>query len=97
MTRWVLLFSFLGGWPLGFALNWQRFGVMWEGYPFGYDVTDNKTQILFVFWFVVMLLSRRSFFGRHQGRDLAPERVYAWAVISSAVVSLALYLVPHSL
>ena len=25
-TRWVLLFTFLGGVPLGMALNWQRFG-----------------------------------------------------------------------
>ncbi|MDD3642461.1 MAG: hypothetical protein PHQ19_03250 [Candidatus Krumholzibacteria bacterium] len=97
MTRWVVLFSFLGGWPLGWVLNWQRFGVMWEGFPFGYDVTDNKTQILFLFWLVVVLLSWRSFFGRRQGRDPAPVRVYAWAVLVSAAVSLALFLVPHSL
>lgn len=97
MTRWVLLFSFLGGWPLGFALNWQRFGVMWEGYPFGYDVTDNKTQVMFLFWLVVMLLSWRSFFGKRDGGDPVPDRVYAWAVVVSAVVSLVLFLVPHSL
>lgn len=97
MTRWVVAFTFIGGWPLGFALNWQRFGVLWEGFPFGYDITDNKTQVMFLFWIVVVLLSWRSFFGRRAGRDPVPDRFYAWAVIVSALVSLLIFLVPHSL
>lgn len=97
MTRWVVLFSFLGGFALGWVLNWQRFGVLWEGYPFGYDVTDNKTQIMFLFWLVVVLLSWRSFIGRRQGRDRVPDWVYAWAVLAAGAVSFALFLVPHSL
>jgi hypothetical protein len=97
MTRWVVLFAFLGGFPLGFTLNVQRFGYIWEGFPFGYDVTDNKTQLMFLFWLAVMLISLRSFFGGRRGRDLAPDTAYAWAVAVSAVISLALFLVPHSL
>jgi hypothetical protein len=96
-VRWVLLFTFLGGWPLGFALNWQRFGTVWEGFPFGYDVTDNKTQLVFILWLVVAALSWKSFACRRTGRDLAGPRTVATAVIVSSVLSLILYLVPHSL
>ena len=97
MTRWVVAFTFIGGWPLGFTLNYQRFGVLWEGFPFGYDITDNKTQIMFLVWIAVMLLSWRSFFGRRTGDDPVGKRFYAWAVMVGAVVSFLLLLVPHSL
>lgn len=97
MTRWVVVFTFIGGWPLGIALNWQRFGVLWEGFPFGYDITDNKTQLMFLFWVVVMLVSWRSFFGRRTGRDLVSDRFYAWVVMASALASLLIILLPHSL
>jgi hypothetical protein len=96
-TRWVLLFTFLGGWPLGFILNWQRFGVMWEGFPFGYDITDNKTQLIALFWLVVAFMSWKSFTCRRTGRDMAGHGTYAIAVTTASILSLILYLVPHSL
>ncbi len=96
-VRWVLLFTFLGGWPLGFVLNAQRFGPIWEGFPFGYDITDNKTQLIAIFWLIVAVLSWKSFACRRTGRDVAGTRVFAAAVILASVLSLALYLVPHSL
>ena len=94
---WVLLSSFIGGWPLGFILNYQAFGVVWEGFPFGYDITDNKTQIMFVFWLVSMLLVRGSLTGKGEERDVLGPRGFAAAVIVSFVVSLLLFIVPHSL
>jgi hypothetical protein len=96
-ARWALLFTFLGGWPLGFILNWQRFGVMWEGWPFGYDVTDNKTQLVTILWLVIAGLSWKSFTCRRTGRDRLAPRKFAFAVIAAALISLATYLVPHSL
>lgn len=96
-SRWVLLFTFLGGWPLGFALNWQTYGVLWEGFPFGYDITDNKTQLIAIFWIIIAALSWKSFACRRTGRDLAGAGVYAVAVIIASILSLGLYLVPHSL
>jgi hypothetical protein len=96
-TRWVLLFTFLGGWPLGFALNWQRFGVMWEGFPFGYDITDNKTQLIAIFWLIVAAMSWKSFTCRRTGRDMAGDRLFAGTVMTASLLSLILYLVPHSL
>jgi hypothetical protein len=96
-TRWVLLFTFIGGWPLGFALNQQRFGTLWEGFPFGYDITDNKTQLMFVFWLVAMILAWSSFRGRDPRRDIAGPKAFAAAVLICVLVSFILFLVPHSL
>jgi hypothetical protein len=96
-ARWALLFTFIGTWPLGLLLNWQTFGVLWEGYPFGRDVTDNKTQIVFVFWLVSLLLVRGSLMGRGEERDRLGPKGFAWAIVASFAVSLALYLLPHSL
>jgi hypothetical protein len=96
-TRWVLLFTFLGGLPLGFALNWQRFGVIWEAFPFGTDITDNKTQIIIIIWIIIAAMSWKSFACRRTGRDAAGPGSYATAVIIASILSLFLYLVPHSL
>ena len=96
-ARWVFLTTFIGGWPLGFILNYQAFGVIWEGYPFGYDVTDNKTQLIFIFWLVSLLLVRGSFLGRGEEKDLLGPRGFATAALISFIVSLFLYIVPHSL
>jgi hypothetical protein len=96
-TRWVLLFSFLGGVPLGFVLNGQRFGPIWEAFPFGTDITDNKTQLIIIFWIIIAAMSWKSFACRRTGRDAAGSGVFATAVIIASVLSLVLYLVPHSL
>ena len=95
--RWVLLLSFIGGWPLGFVLNYQTFGVLWEGYPFGYDITDNKTQLMFMLWLVSLFLVRGSFIGRGEDKDLLGARAFAWAIIASFIASFALFILPHSI
>ena len=97
MVRWLILFTFIGGWPLGFILNAQRFGPVWEGFPFGYDVTDNKTQIMFVFWLMVVLLGWGSFIGRSPETDRFGDREWSVAVLIASVLSLAIFLIPHSL
>ena len=97
MTRWVLICSFIGGWPLGIILNYQAFGIIYEGFPFGYDVTDNKTQFMFLFWLLSALLVRGSLFSSDESRDRLGSRGFAVAVIISFVVSLVLFLIPHSI
>ncbi|UCF04277.1 MAG: hypothetical protein JSV33_10020 [bacterium] len=97
MARWVLFCTFIGGWPLGFILNYQRFGPLWEGFPFGFDITDNKTQIIFFIWIVTALLVRGSFFGKGERSDTLGRRAFGWMVVTCCIVSLALYIVPHSL
>jgi len=96
-ARWVLLLSFIGGWPLGFILNHQMFGVLWQGYPFGYDVTDNKTQVMFVLWLMSLLLVWGSFTGTGEEKDRIGTRAFAWAILASFLVSLVLFILPHSI
>lgn len=96
-VRWVLVCTFIGGWPLGFILNYQAFGPIWEGFPFGYDITDNKTQLIFIFWLISLLLVWGSFIGKGEEKDLLGTRGFALAVLLSYIVSLFLFIVPHSL
>ena len=97
MVRWLIFFTFLGGWPLGFILNGQRFGPIWEGFPFGYDITDNKTQLMFIFWLVTIILSWSSFIGKGEKADHVGRKGFAIAVLTSFILSLAIFLIPHSL
>ena len=97
LVRWVLLLTFVGGWPLGWILNYQAFGVLWEGFPFGYDVTDNKTQIMFIFWIVTSILAGGSVFRGDESSDRLSPRGFAIAVIVSVLVSIGVFLIPHSI
>jgi len=79
----------IGGLVLGPIVQKYAFGAYWTGWPFGEDLTDNKTLAMWLAWVVaVFVLGRR--------RDPA-DRVARWMVAAAAVVMLAVYLVPHSL
>jgi hypothetical protein len=96
-ARWAIVTSFVGGWPLGFLLNYQTFGMLWEGFPFGHDITDNKTQVIFILWLASLLLVRGSFAGGGEEKDRLGRKAFAWAVVACFVVSLALFILPHSI
>ncbi len=97
LTRITLALLFLGTFPLGWALNWYAFGVLWEAFPFGKDVTDNKTQIVFLFWLVTLILVKGSFLSGDPKKNIFGEKTYFWMVFASFFVTLLMYLVPHSL
>lgn len=89
----------IGGFPLGFAVAYQTFGVAWSGVPFGWDVTDNKTLILVLFWLVTVLLGLKRL-SRKAGVSLpgaASHRSLLLLVFASVLVTLAAYLIPHSM
>ncbi len=59
------------------------FGEYWTGWPFGHDLTDNKTLFTFIFWVIAWFVLRKK-----------PEN-RVWPLI--AVFSMLLvYLIPHS-
>jgi hypothetical protein len=91
------LASLLGGYPLGFAMNHYAFDTIWEGVPFGSDVTDNKTQILFVYLLFMFLITLRSFTRGKLGRDLYAPRAVGWFAAGSFVLMLVIYFIPHSI
>jgi len=80
---WAFWLQLIGGFLLGPIIQKYAFGVLWSGFPFGIDLTDNKTLIAMLFWVAALIAGRK-------GR---PAR--GW-VLAAAVVNLAIYLVPHS-
>jgi len=83
MAFWTLLLLTLGGLILGPIVQKFAFGKFWTGWPFGQDMTDNKTLVGFVGWLVAVLRLRKK------------QDAYLGAVVA-AVLLLAVYLIPHS-
>ncbi len=86
---WVTLVGIaIGGLLLGPIVQKYAFGAFWTGWPFGEDLTDNKTLAMWLGWAAaVWVLGRRE----------ATERAARVAVVVAAVVMIAVYVVPHSL
>ena len=84
LVLWTISTLFVGGLILGPIIQKYAFGALWTGFPFGHDLTDNKTAVAFVFWLVALFAGRRG------------NRARGW-VLAAAVVTLVIYLIPHSL
>jgi hypothetical protein len=81
---WTVPLLFVGGFILGPLMQKFAFGVAWSGFPFGTDLTDNKTLIAFLFWIVALVTGRKG----------KPARPF---VIAASLVTLLIFLIPHSL
>ncbi len=79
----IVLFS-VGGLVFGPFVQKYAFDAYWTGWPFGGDLTDNKTAAMVLVWVVAWIAL---------GRSKAPAR---WALLA-AVLTLAVYLIPHSM
>lgn len=73
-----------GGFVLGPIVQKLAFGEYWTGFPYGHDLTDNKTLVAGVAWALAVLAQLR-------GREAR------WWVVAAAVVTLAVFAIPHSL
>lgn len=79
----------LGGLILGPFVQKAAFGHYWTGFPWGYDLTDNKTLLMWLVWLVAALVA-----------GPRPRRREAWsrgAVLAATVAMAVVYLIPHSL
>lgn|GEM_PF-545209 len=94
---WATVVTFVGGYPIGFAMNWYAFAGVWEGVPFGTDATDNKTQLLFVYLLFAVLAAIGSLTRGKMGRDLFTPSGLGKVTIGALLVMLAVYLIPHSI
>lgn len=74
----------IGGLLLGPAVQKYAFDAWWTGWPFGHDLTDNKTAIAVLAWGIALLRTRG-------GRS---ARV---AIVVAALVTMAVFIVPHSM
>ncbi|MEJ2206550.1 MAG: hypothetical protein P8170_20860 [Gemmatimonadota bacterium] len=88
---WIALgLMSVGGMILGPIVQKYAFGAYWTGFPWGYDLTDNKTLIMWLVWILacgVLGWKRRAEIG---------ARARA-VVVGAAIVMTAVYLIPHSL
>ena len=80
---WTIILLFAGGLILGPVVQYYAFGAFWTGWPFGGDLTDNKTLIALIFWVIAFFKLRKN-----------PGNIL-WPVMAS-VVMLLVYLIPHS-
>lgn len=82
-TFWTLILLTAGGMVLGPLVQLYAFGELWAGVPFGWDLTDNKTLVAFLFWIVAFAANR------NKERPL-------WSALA-ALVLLLVYSIPHSM
>ncbi len=84
----TLIIMTIGGMILGPIAQKYAFGAFWTGWPFDYDLTDNKVLIMWLAWIVacavIWLRARRD------------ERVSRAVVAIAALVMVVVYLIPHS-
>jgi hypothetical protein len=78
----LILFT-IGGMILGPVVQYDAFGDLWTGIPFGWDLTDNKTLIALIFWILAVYMNRKS-----------DRPVYT---ILAALILLMVFSIPHSL
>ena len=82
-TTVVIISMFFGGLVLGPIVQKFAFGSFWTGWPFGHDLTDNKTIFVFIFWSIAWFVLRKK-----------PQNKL-WPTIA-VVIMLAVYAIPHS-
>jgi len=79
----TIMFLFVAGFIFGPLVQKFAFGAYWTGFPFGYDLTDNKTLIAFVGWAIAVYFNwktRRPFLS-----------------VLAAILMIVVYSIPHSL
>lgn len=73
---------FVGGFIFGPLVQHAAFGPWWTGFPYGTDLTDNKTLISFLF-FVAALFTLKWKYNK-------------WVVCLAVLVMIVVFSIPHS-
>ncbi len=84
LTLWTAGLMFVGGMILGPLMQKFAFGEWWTGFPFGFDLTDNKTLIAMIVWAIAVIAGRKG------------KQAKGW-VLAASIVTLVIFLIPHSL
>lgn len=91
---WGMIMFGISGFPLGMFIAYQKWGVAWGGVPFGWDITDNKTLIVFVYWMLLLVLAKKILFKK----GATGYQTFAWLSILGILLTIAIFVViPHSL
>ncbi len=82
-SQLTVTFLIVGGMVLGPIVQKYAFGVYWAGFPWGYDLTDNKLLIGVIGWMFGLIALWR--FKKY------------WGPLVGALILLAMYSIPHSM
>ena len=77
-----VIMLFIGGFIFGPLVQHAAFGPWWTGFPFGTDLTDNKTLLSFLF-FVAALATLK---WKHN----------KWVVCLAVLIMITVFTIPHS-
>ncbi len=80
----TLITLIIGGFLLGPIMQKYAFGEYWTGFPFGIDLTDNKTLLTLIIWLVVYYLGNK-----------IKENSKKYALVG-LIIMVMMYLIPHS-
>ena len=84
-SKWLKITAatlFVGGFIFGPLVQHAAFGPWWTGFPFGTDLTDNKTLLSFLF-FVVALVTLKWKYNK-------------WVVAIAVLFMVVIFSIPHS-
>ena len=83
--RWlnITVFTlFVGGFIFGPMVQHAAFGPWWTGFPYGTDLTDNKTLLAFVAFLIALVTMKWKF--------------NKWVVACAVLFMIAIFTIPHS-
>lgn len=84
-TKWLKITVatlFIGGFIFGGLVQHVAFGPWWTGFPFGTDLTDNKTLLSFLFFLAALVTLKWKY--------------NKWVVGLAVVFMIAIFSIPHS-
>lgn len=79
----TVFFWLIGGFIFGPIMQKYAFGEYWTGWPFGHDLTDNKSLVALIFWILALF-------------KLHKNRKNRWAPVLAAIMMIVVFLIPHS-
>jgi hypothetical protein len=84
-STWLIVTTatlFVGGFILGPLVQHAAFGPWWTGFPFGTDLTDNKTLISFLFFLAAVATLKWKY--------------NKWLVCLAVLLMVIIFSIPHS-
>ncbi|MEI7726896.1 MAG: hypothetical protein WCK09_17435 [Bacteroidota bacterium] len=84
LFAWITVIAVgIGGLILGPIVQKYAFDAYWTGWPFGHDLTDNKSIVAFIFWVIALVVMKKNRENR------------LWPIVAS-IVLLVVFMIPHS-
>ena len=81
--RFSFYLLFIGGFILGPIVQKFAFDIFWSGFPFGSDLTDNKTLIALIALIAAVLTTKKPW--------------NRWVTIAAILVMFVVFSIPHSM